>query len=452
MHTLLFVCFCILANNLPPTTFSFKEMVFALIFSAIYFLLIWNDLYSRPYHHYLKHAFFMTFRDLCISSVALLGLECVYAFSMRAHNFHAFIRNDALLVIFYFGVHILQYIWIVHLANLGFFRKNVMLVGTYDERMPVENLYQNVNNTKNFVGQIAMVDGAWQYRPDLNVPFSPIEKNFSDFLFSKKVNELIICLDDNLSATDVRECAAWCLNNSIGYYLIPNISLLPRSWPWQNRFDSIPAIERYCPNRDSLVMISLKRVMDILVSFVGLVVLSPVMLAISILVKREDGGKVFYVSDRVGIHGKIIRFVKFRSMVPNAEALKKELLARNERPDGPLFKLTNDPRVTKIGKFLRDSSLDEIPQLWNVLKGDMSLIGPRPHLPSEVKEYSDQDNLRLECIPGISCLPQIFGRDTLGFREWVDYDLKYRKEWSLFYDCKIFVKTIFVVLKPLVSH
>ena len=137
-----------------------------------------------------------------------------------------------------------------------------------------------------------------------------------------------------------------------------------------------------------------------------------------------------------------------KDTVLNIEALKEGLKKHNERPDGPLFKMQNDPRVLPVGRFLRDHSLDELPQLWNVLRGDMSLIGPRPHLPDEVIEYSTYDYLRLECIPGISCLPQIRGRNEIGFREWVDLDLEYRKNWSLGYDFKILFKTILVVLAP----
>jgi exopolysaccharide biosynthesis polyprenyl glycosylphosphotransferase len=391
-------------------------------------------------------------RNLFICSVVLVALEVLYGLVSPEPRPLNVLVNDCLLVLFYAVMHVLQYLWITHLSGLGFFRKNVMLVGTYDERLPVDHLFQDINNTKCFVGQMGFDGGAWTHRPDFQSAFVPVKKRFSDFLFSRKVNELLICIDGKIPPDAIRECAAWCLENSIGYYLIPDISSLPHVFPWHSRFTDIPSIERYCPNRDSLIMISLKRLLDIGVSSVALTLLSPVFLAIAALIKREDGGPVFYVSERVGIHGKTIPFVKFRSMVVDADSRKRDLLDLNERPDGPLFKLTNDPRVTRIGKILRKTSLDELPQLWNVLKGDMSLIGPRPHLPQEVEAYSDVDNLRLECIPGISCLPQIYGRDSLGFRQWVDYDLQYRKEWSLGYDFRILFKTIGVVLSPVVDH
>jgi len=448
LHILMFWGFMLIMRLVPNYDFSRKEVVFFAIFSIVYFLLVWFDLYSRPYHHYLKNAFFFIFRDLIICSVSLFALESLFALVTHTSTFRAALINDLSFIVFYFLMHSIQYIWIIHLANLGFFCKNVMLIGTYDERIPVERLFQNINNTKNFVGQVLFRDGSWYYRTDLSAEPVIITKSLTNFLFSKNVNELIICIDDTISPEALHECAGWCIENSIGYYLIPDIRKLPHAFPWKNRFAIIPEIERYCPNRDSLIMVSLKRVIDIVISTVALVAFSPVFAILAILIHAEDGGPVFYISRRVGIHGKTIPFYKFRSMVLNADALKKDLLALNERPDGPLFKLTNDPRVTRIGRFMRRTSLDEIPQFLNVLKGDMSIVGPRPHLPEEVAAYSDRDLLRLECIPGIFCLPQIHGRNSLGFREWVDLDLEYRKNWTLAFDLRIMYRTVRVVLQP----
>ena len=139
-------------------------------------------------------------------------------------------------------------------------------------------------------------------------------------------------------------------------------------------------------------------------------------------------------------------------MVIDAEKRKKELLQYNERSDGPLFKMRDDPRITKVGRILRKYSLDEVPQLVNVLKGDLSIVGPRPHLPEEVAAYMGTDYLRLECMPGIVCLPQVNGRNSLSFREWVDYDLKYRHNWSNILDVKIMVQAVRVMLEPLVAR
>ncbi len=192
--------------------------------------------------------------------------------------------------------------------------------------------------------------------------------------------------------------------------------------------------------------ISIKRLLDIIISTVALLCLIPLLIVIGLAIKFEDHGPIFYVSKRVGKGGEPIKFYKFRSMTVDAEKNIKKLLKYNERNDGPLFKMKNDPRITKVGKILRKYSLDEVPQLFNVLKGDMSIVGPRPHLSKEVEAYQGTDYLRLECMPGIVCLPQIYGRNYISFREWVDYDLQYRKNWSVLLDLKIMIKTVNLIL------
>ncbi len=448
LHVLLFSGFLFFAKFVTFVTFSPKDYVFAFLFSTCYFILIWNDLYSKSYHHYLRNAFYFTLRDLLISSLFLLALEVLWGALREPVQIVHFFKKDLLLIFWYTVLHALQFLWIVHLADLGFFRKNTIVLGSYDQRLPVEDLFQNINNTKHYVGQLIRRDGWWLFRESPEEEFAPLTQSFPVFLFSKKVNELIICLDKNFDADGLKDCVDFCVGHSIGYYLIPDIEQLPLILHWAQRFPTLPILERYSPNRDLLVMISLKRVVDILVSSLGIVLLSPILLLVSLLIWLDDRGPVFYISERVGIHGRPIKFVKFRSMVTNAEALKEGLLDQNERPDGPLFKISNDPRVTRVGKFLRKTSLDEIPQLWNVLKGDMSLIGPRPHLPEEVAAYAPEDLLRLECIPGIACLPQLYGRDTIGFRDWVDLDLEYRKNWSLFYDFSLFFRILHLLVKP----
>ena len=271
-------------------------------------------------------------------------------------------------------------------------------------------------------------------------------------MYRLNVGEVIIFMHDTISSDDLVDIVSFCRTNSIGYYLVPDLGRLPNRAPWNRSFSYIPVIERFSTARDSLTMISIKRVTDILLSGAALFVLSPVILLLALLVKLEDGGPVLYVSKRVGKNGRLMKFYKIRSMVLNAEKKKAELLRYNERKDGPLFKMKNDPRITGIGRVLRKYSLDELPQLWNVFKGDMSLVGPRPHLPDEVREYTALDYLRLECIPGVTCLPQIYGRNSLSFREWVDYDLQYRQNWSLLMDFKILGRTAAVVLSPLFGH
>lgn len=190
-----------------------------------------------------------------------------------------------------------------------------------------------------------------------------------------------------------------------------------------------------------------RRIQDVILSSVALVVLSPLMLAtaIAIIIDDPSAGPIFS-QERIGRNGKPFKFYKFRSMCANAEEKLDELLGQNEM-DGPVFKIKEDPRITRVGKFIRKTSIDELPQLWNILKGDMSIVGPRPALPREVAQYGEYEKQRLYVTPGLSCYWQIAPhRNELTFEEWMDLDVKYVQERSFLVDWKIIFKTFKVCL------
>ena len=187
-----------------------------------------------------------------------------------------------------------------------------------------------------------------------------------------------------------------------------------------------------------------KRFIDILFSFLGILFLSPILIIISILIKLESEGPVIFSQDRIGFEGKTFKMYKFRSMVVNAEDLKVKLEEKNEM-DGPMFKMKDDPRVTRIGKFIRRTSIDELPQLINIIKGDMSLVGPRPSLPKEVECFDEWMLERLNVKPGLTCYWQISGRNDIDFENWMNLDIKYVRERNMFIDIKLIVKTIFLL-------
>ena len=193
--------------------------------------------------------------------------------------------------------------------------------------------------------------------------------------------------------------------------------------------------------------IFLKRFFDIVLSLVGLVILAIPCLIIAILIKLCDGGPVLYTQARVGKDGKIFKIYKFRSMYVDADKLLDKLSEQNE-VTGPMFKMKNDPRITSVGRFLRKTSLDELPQLWNVLLGDMSLVGPRPPLPKEVAKYSEYDRQRLWVIPGCTGLWQTTERNDVGFDRMVELDLEYIQKRSLMFDAKIILMTFWVIIHP----
>ena len=197
-------------------------------------------------------------------------------------------------------------------------------------------------------------------------------------------------------------------------------------------------------NESTFYLIS-KRVIDIVGSLCGIILLSPIFLIVAILIKLEDPkGKIFFSQERNGQYPKTFKMYKFRSMVHNAEELLKDLMDRNEQ-SGPVFKINDDPRITKVGKFIRKTSIDELPQLFNVLKGDMSLVGPRPPIPHEVEQYNSYQMQRLAVKPGLTCIWQVSGRNNIGFDEWVEMDIEYIKTRNLWLDIKLIFKTVGVL-------
>ncbi|WP_409405306.1 sugar transferase [Priestia megaterium] len=206
-----------------------------------------------------------------------------------------------------------------------------------------------------------------------------------------------------------------------------------------------PVKKKVNPNNKKGYLFS-KRCIDIIGALVGLLVLLIIFIVVGLLIKIEDPkGSIFFSQKRVGKDGKEFNMYKFRSMVSDAEAKLAELIQQNEAT-GAMFKMKNDPRVTRIGRFIRKTSIDELPQLLNVLKGDMSLVGPRPPLVREVNEYTEYQKQRLLVTPGCTGLWQVSGRSNVGFEEMVELDLKYIRSRTLFMDVAIILRTMFIVL------
>jgi len=190
----------------------------------------------------------------------------------------------------------------------------------------------------------------------------------------------------------------------------------------------------------------LKRIMDCIGSGIGLLLLSPLFLLMAILIKRESAGPVLFSQTRIGKDGAEFRCWKFRSMFQDAEQRKQELLQQNEMAGGVTFKMKDDPRITRVGRFIRKASIDELPQLWNVFNGDMSLVGPRPPVPQEVAQYTAHERQRLAVKPGITCIWQVSGRSDIPFSEQVLLDIEYIQSRSLWLDISLLLRTIPAVL------
>ena len=195
------------------------------------------------------------------------------------------------------------------------------------------------------------------------------------------------------------------------------------------------------------VLNAAKRSLDVTAAGLGILVLSPVFAVVAAWIRLESPGGVIFRQKRVGRDGQPFFMLKFRSMYVDAEARKAALMAQNEMAGGVIFKMKNDPRVTRIGRFIRRTSIDELPQLFNVLRGDMSLVGPRPPLPSEVAEYSLRDRGRLDAVPGITCIWQVSGRSEIPFPQQVEMDLEYIHGQSFTLDVRLLLKTLPALIK-----
>lgn len=212
----------------------------------------------------------------------------------------------------------------------------------------------------------------------------------------------------------------------------------------ENSLRKLREDERIQP-KEGPIYLFFKRAMDIIGSLCGIILLSPLLIIVALAIKIEDPkGSIFFSQQRCGKDNKLFPMYKFRSMVSNAEELLEELMEHNEM-DGPVFKIKEDPRITRVGKFIRKTSIDELPQLFNILRGDMSIVGPRPAIPHEVAEYSHYHKQRLLVKPGLTCIWQVSGRNSIGFDEWMEMDLEYIEKRNLWMDIKLIFKTVGVL-------
>ena len=266
-------------------------------------------------------------------------------------------------------------------------------------------------------------------------------------LEKKRELDLVLQTDPNPESESTMNLIEYCRSRHIGYAFLPPVFADVPHQLEVERLGLLPMIRFQPTPLDGWGRI-FKRIFDVLLSLALIVVLSPILLAIAIVILIDSGWPIFYVSRRVGEQGKgRINVLKFRSMIKDADRKKEELKALNARKDGPLFKVKNDPRVTRSGRFLRKTSLDELPQLFNVFIGTMSLVGPRPHLPEEVKLYDSYQRRVFAVKPGMTGLAQISGRSDLSFEEEVALDLKYVEEWNMFIDLWILWRTAAVLFE-----
>ncbi|MBI4643509.1 MAG: sugar transferase [Deltaproteobacteria bacterium] len=418
------------------------------------FALIWHALFSR---FGLYHSRRLSTRQAeVIDAITATSLGTLVLFLMSV-IFH--IQLATPLFLFFFWVYtsgttiltrlILKHA-LEHLRAGGKNLHNVLIVGTNHRALQfAKKIDSRLELGYHILG---FVDNQWVGTEKFLESGYPLVANFSTlpaFLRDNVVDEVVIDLPVESLHDEIRHIISQCIEQGVVVRFISYNYLFLRKVPAHAKIDLL----------EDTILVSLragaigewqvraKRVFDFVVSLLLLVGLSPLLLLIALVTKFTSPGPVWFVQERVGLNKRRFRMYKFRTMVSNAEQKQAELEALNEA-SGPVFKLKNDPRITTVGRFLRKTSLDELPQIVNVLKGDMSLVGPRP-LP--VRDYNgfntDWHRRRFSVRPGITCLWQVEGRSSIPFETWMQLDMKYIDHWSFGLDLKILAKTVIAIFK-----
>jgi exopolysaccharide biosynthesis polyprenyl glycosylphosphotransferase len=296
---------------------------------------------------------------------------------------------------------------------------------------------------------IGFVDQEWEGSEEFRNSGYPLVSNLDElpnFLRKNVVDEVLIALPIRSFHDNSSKIAELCEEQGIMFRVLPNLFDLKRSRFWTEEVEGQPLVTHHNGISEGWQLI-FKRMLDFTVALTALMLLSPVLVGTALLIALTTPGPVFFIQRRVGLHKREFPVYKFRTMVANAEQKLRDLEHLNE-VSGPVFKITKDPRITPVGRFLRKTSIDELPQLINVLKGDMSLVGPRPLPVRDYEGFSkDWQRRRFSVRPGITCLWQVSGRSSIPFEQWMELDLQYIDKWSLWLDLRILVRTIPAVLK-----
>ncbi len=325
----------------------------------------------------------------------------------------------------------------IHLKRNGKNTTNVLFIGSDECYTQYIHFLQRTSMKVKICGKIQFSD-----------PEVVSEKSFEKVLKDRLIDEVVLVQEVNQQRhAKIMPLLMVCEEMGVTASLMLNIYKLPTSNHFVSSVGTFPMITYHNISFDK-VQLFFKRFLDIILSFIGLIVASPILLVTAIAIKLESPGNVIFKQTRIGKNSKPFKIYKFRSMFIDAEERKKELMAQNQLDTDLMFKMENDPRITKVGKFIRKTSIDELPQLLNILVGDMSLVGTRPPTKDEVEKYERHHLRRISITPGLTGMWQVSGRSSItDFEQVVELDRKYIENWSLLLDVKLVLKTVWVVLK-----
>jgi exopolysaccharide biosynthesis polyprenyl glycosylphosphotransferase len=422
---------------------SNREYIILYLFS----IGIWY-LVTKTFHiHYLQRirSFAGIFVDYLLIYIVCLAFLffVIFVLKLREVNRAVFVIFAILNFILLYSFKMLVSKTFDYFRSKGYNSRNAIIIADHHAGYCIEKLLHS-HHTGLIIKGIITDSKEIKRRFSDRVDFLPADINIAKLMEDDPIDELFYCKSD-LKENELREIIYQC--EEIGVILRINSTLynMISSKTKIYYLDEV-AFTTMSSLPDHYAALLVKRLMDIVISLFALIVASPFLIIIALMIKFTSHGPVFYKQTRTGLRGREFTLYKFRSMVANSDALRDELQEFNEM-EGPVFKIKNDPRITKIGRFLRKTSLDEFPQFWNVLKNEMSVVGPRPPLPSEVKQYKRWQLRRISMKPGITCIWQVSGRNDTSFDEWMWMDLEYIDNWSLKLDLLLCLQTIKTVVK-----
>ncbi len=419
---------------------NFKEYILLAGFSALFLVIIFavNHLYSLKVTQRFSSGFFKV-----IFLVTAWMMFIIAYYFLVVHQL--FFSRIALVHIWMFTITFITFGRIIiqliqtFLLRYGIGKRRILFIGV---NTVADHFYKTIKEDP-YYKIIGALDEKVLSRKKGELKIIGRFDQLESIIKKYKIEE-IIQTDPKMGEGDTKELHAFCRNNQIKYHFIPDLIRLQRTNVDVEMIDNIPLVTLKDTSLDGWGQL-LKRLFDIGFSIVMIILLIPAWIFIGIFIKLDSKGPIFYKSKRK-YRDKIFGIYKFRSMVVDADIKKKELMKQNERT-GPMFKIKEDPRITRLGKFLRKTSIDELPQLFNVLSGKLSLVGPRPHLPEEIDQYESHHYKVFALKPGITGLAQISGRSNLDFEDEVKLDTYYIENWSPWLDIKILIKTIGVVFR-----
>jgi len=386
---------------------------------------------SRPYSVLLFSCV-----ALVLIGTSILGLT-VFVFDLLHIGFAPLVYFGCVNLVLMFCFKILVYSLLKRARKHGKNTRSIIIIG---DRTAIPFIEQ-VIKYQEWGYKIVLIVGDDDIRNVYNsvIPVLDTSTDVAKLIEEKTVDEVIF-IKHTMNVDEVEKFTHACSEVGVIFRMYSPFFNMLKSKAHIHYYNTMPLLTIANTPTDYLA-IRAKSILDFVFSLVIIVLASPVFVLISLMIMIGSKGPVFFKQKRVGLRGRKFYAYKFRTMVTNAEELKTKLMQDNEM-DGPVFKMKNDPRVTKIGRFLRKTSLDELPQFFNVLLGEMSIVGPRPPVPQEVKEYERWQLRRLSMKPGITCTWQVSGRNDIPFEEWMKMDLDYIDNWSLKLDFVIFLKTI----------